>query len=221
MTVQMTKSGFGMPTAISEIMRAKAAAAVAQIRKKESLLAGAVVAGSIALGGMNCANTATPEQDKEPHWVPVYTDSLDIFPPSDKKEKEKENISSSETCEAKTWDGTAVDCGNYTKYLGDIHLNAMVDSVTFAYEIGYCKVYSYRDWTGHGEGGTPVVIFLPNGEKYAYTMGYGIVNGTERFGTNSATGYNGILIISDGWRSPSTSIREPERKIPNQSGLGL
>jgi hypothetical protein len=204
MTVQMTKSGFGMPTAISEIMRAKAAAAVAQIRKKESLLAGAVVAGSIALGGMNCANTATTEQEKEPHWVPVYTDSLDIFPPSD--EKEKENINYSEGCEAKTWDGTAVDCGNYTKYLGDVHLNAMVDSVTFAYEIGYCKVYSYRDWAGHGEGATPVVIFLPNGEKYALSISPGIVDGKARFGIDDAPGYNGILIISDGWRSPSTSI---------------
>jgi len=219
MTVQMTKSGFGMPTAISEIMRAKAAAAVAQIRKKESLLAGAVVAGSIALGGMNCANTATPEQEKEPHWVPVYTDSLDIFPPSDKKEKE--SISYSEGCEAIDRFGEVIDCGNYTKYLGDIHLNAMVDSVTFAYEIGYCKMYSYRDWTGHGEGTTPVVIFLPNGEKYACGMPSGIVDGKARFGSKFIPGYNGILVMGDEWRSPSTSIREPERKIPNQNGLGL
>jgi hypothetical protein len=183
-----------MPAAISEIMRAKAAAAVASVRKKDSLLAGAVVAGSIVLGGIACQDTnggggggedgsGINPGDSLPLVDTSRVDSLPAVPPVDNTYPE------------------------YQQYVGDILLerwgrneegkNVALDT------IGWAKVYTINGW---GKASTDIVVELPNGTRVRSSMGKG------EYISKTIPGYEGE-VFGQVWRN------EPLGKKPAGSEI--
>jgi hypothetical protein len=217
------KQGLGIPTTISEIMRAKAAAAVAEITKNESsLLAGAFVAGSIALGGMNCANPAMPSDNAQKNLnndaAPSYYEEPAV---QEQKFVEQEP--------AQQADDQPTPLAKYDKLMGQVYIVVFLDSSvaldSMVETIGWCNVYTENGWNQYT---TEIAIELPNGTRYGKLTGLkDLEDGGALCAMRDVTGYEGLWLRTPArskeyWRPGApTSIREPERKIPNQNGLGL
>ena len=204
MIVQV-KQGLGIPTAISEIMRAKAAAAVAQIRKKESLLAGAVVAGSIVLGGIACQDNNGGDEPS----IPTDTTITDT------------TITDTTKVDTSEIDEIADEIAKYKVYMGDILLiiSETRSNPLDAFDtLGWAKVYTKNGW---GTFETGIVVELENGVKFLSSTAEDITKGKAFIQNTCIPGYEGMFVKSAPgvWREPQLDKAKLDAKKPDEQGL--
>jgi hypothetical protein len=212
MTVQMTKSGFGMPTAISEIMRAKAAAAVEKKKKKESLLAGAVVAGSIVLGGIACQENNGGNGEVGDGSGINPNDSIPLIDTT---------ITDTTKVDTTKADTSKIDeFAEYKVYMGDVFLEVWVGTSAPlpSDTIGWTKVYTKNGWEPFN---TDICIHMPNGEKAIFQSSSSISTGRGRISNSSIPGYEGMAVASAPgvWREPQLDKAKLDAKKPDEQGL--
>lgn len=206
------KQGLGIPTAISEIMREKAAATVAQIRKIESLLAGAVVAGCIVLGGIACQDNNGGGGEVEDGSGINPNDSIPLI---DTTITDTTKVDTTKADTSKT-----DEFAEYKVFMGDIFIVGYATSITFTASdtIGWAKVYSKNGWATQGP--TYIAVELPNGiwATNAIVFDYRLFDpgwGSKKLGD---LGYD-LYLKGIAWREPQLDKAKLDAKKPDEQGL--